>query len=86
MRHIFADRVYRGDKLRNAIAEFGRWMIEIVTRSERVGTFKPEPKRWVIERTLERSGAALAGRYLGLPPVCQCAIGFSARRRCVYGR
>jgi putative transposase len=51
LRHIFADRVYRGDKLRNAIAAFGRWMIEIVTRSERVGTFKPEPKRWVIERT-----------------------------------
>lgn len=52
LRHIFADRVYRGAKLRNAIAEFGRWVIEIVTRSERIGTFKPEPKRWVIERTL----------------------------------
>lgn len=51
LRHIFADRVYRGDKLRNAIAEFGRWAIEIVTRSEKVGTFKPEPKRWVVERT-----------------------------------
>jgi putative transposase len=51
LRHIFADRVYRGDKLRKAIAAFGRWTIEIVTRSERVGTFKPEPKRWVIERT-----------------------------------
>ncbi len=51
LRHIFADRVYRGDQLRNAIAAFGRWMIEIVTRSEKVGTFKPEPKRWVIERT-----------------------------------
>ena len=51
LRHIFADRVYRGDKLRNAIAAFGRWAIEIVTRSERIGTFKPEPKRWVIERT-----------------------------------
>jgi putative transposase len=52
LRHIFADRVYRGDKLRIAAAEFGRWVIEIVTRSEKVGTFKPEPKRWVIERTL----------------------------------
>jgi len=51
LQHIFADRVYRGDKLRNAIAEFGKWTIEIVTRSEQVGTFKPEPKRWVIERT-----------------------------------
>jgi putative transposase len=51
LRHIFADRVYRGKKLREAVAAFGRWTIEIVTRSEQVGTFKPEPKRWVIERT-----------------------------------
>jgi len=51
LRHIFADRVYRGEQLRNAIATFGRWTIDIVTRSEKVGTFKPEPKRWVIERT-----------------------------------
>ena len=51
LRHIFADRVYRGDKLRNAVAAFGRWTIEIVTRKQSVGSFKPEPKRWVIERT-----------------------------------
>jgi putative transposase len=61
LRHIFADRVYRGDKLHSAVAEFGRWTIEVVTRSEKVGTFsstfetccagfKPESKRWVIER------------------------------------
>jgi putative transposase len=52
LRHIFADRVYRGRKLLDAIAEFGKWTIEIVTRSQSVGTFKAEPKRWVIERTL----------------------------------
>jgi putative transposase len=51
LRHIFADRVYRGDKLINAIADLGKWTIEIVTRSQSVGTFKAEPKRWVIERT-----------------------------------
>jgi putative transposase len=51
LRYIFADRVYRGDKLLNAIAEFGKWTIEIVTRSQSVGTFKAEPKRWVVERT-----------------------------------
>jgi putative transposase len=51
LRHVFADRVYRGDKLRSAIADVGRWVIEIVTRIESVGSFKPEPKRWVIERT-----------------------------------
>jgi putative transposase len=51
LRHIFADRVYRGDQLRKAAAKFGRWRIQIVTRTERVGHFKPEPKRWVVERT-----------------------------------
>lgn len=51
LRHIFADRVYRGPKLLNAISELGKWTIEVVTRSQSVGTFKAEPKRWVIERT-----------------------------------
>jgi putative transposase len=51
LRHIFADRVYRGDKLLNAIAELGKWTIEIITRSQSVGSFKAEPKRWVVERT-----------------------------------
>lgn len=51
LRHIFADRVYRGQKLLDALADTGRWTIEIVTRSQSVGTFKAEPKRWVIERT-----------------------------------
>ena len=51
LQHIFADRVYRGDKLLNAISDLGKWTIEIVTRSQSVGTFKAEPKRWVIERT-----------------------------------
>jgi putative transposase len=51
LRYIFADRVYRGKQLPAAIAEFGKWIIEIVTRSQSVGTFKAEPRRWVIERT-----------------------------------
>ncbi len=51
LRHVFADRVYRGDKLLNAIADLGAWTIEIVTRSQSVGTFKAEPRRWVVERT-----------------------------------
>jgi len=52
LRYIFADRVYRGPKLLDALADLGQWVIEIVTRSQSVGTFKAEPKRWVIERTL----------------------------------
>jgi putative transposase len=52
LRYIFADRVYQGPKLLAAIADLGKWTIEIVTRSESVGTFKAEPRRWVVERTL----------------------------------
>ncbi|MGN8546158.1 IS5 family transposase [Bradyrhizobium sp. 13971] len=51
LRHIFADRVYRGPELLDAIADLGQWTIEIVTRSQSVGTFKAEPRRWVVERT-----------------------------------
>jgi putative transposase len=51
LHHIFADRVYRGPKLLGAIAETGPWTIEIVTRTHSVGTFRAEPRRWVIERT-----------------------------------
>ena len=51
LRHMFADRVYRGPKLLNAISDVGKWTIEVVTRTESVGAFKPEPRRWVIERT-----------------------------------
>jgi putative transposase len=51
LRHIFADRVYRGHKLTDALADLGTWTIEIVTRSQSIGTFKPEPRRWVVERT-----------------------------------
>lgn len=51
LRHVFADRVYRGSKLLDALADTGRWTIQIVTRSQSIGTFKPEPRRWVVERT-----------------------------------
>jgi putative transposase len=52
LRHVFADRVYRGPKLLNAISEVGKWTIDVVSRSQSVGTFKAERRRWVIERTL----------------------------------
>jgi putative transposase len=51
LRLIFADRVYRGPKLLDAINDLRRWTIEIITRSKSVGAFKPEPRRWVVERT-----------------------------------
>ena len=51
LRHIFADRVYRGPQLVNALPGSGKWEIEIVNRLQSVGTFVAEPKRWVIERS-----------------------------------
>ncbi len=51
LHHVFADRVYRGPKLLDAIAATGPWTIEIVTRTKSIGTFKAERRRWVIERT-----------------------------------
>jgi putative transposase len=51
LRHIFADRVYRGPKLLSEIGDPGEWTIEIITRSQSVGTFKAEPRRWVVERS-----------------------------------
>ena len=52
LRHIFADSGYRGKKLAAALAEFGSWAIEIITRSEPPRTFTVQRRRWVIERTL----------------------------------
>ena len=49
LRHIFADRVYRGNKLLDAISEVDH---RDLTRSQTVDTFKAERKRWVVERTL----------------------------------
>ena len=51
LRHIFADRVYRGDQLLNALADCGPWTIEIVQRPEGVKGFQLLPRRWVVERT-----------------------------------
>lgn len=51
LRHIFADRVYRGPQLREAMAPCGPWTIEIVERPKGVKGFALLPRRWVIERT-----------------------------------
>ena len=51
LRHILADRVYRGPKLIGALSEFGGFTIEIVKRPHGVKGFQLLPRRWVIERT-----------------------------------
>lgn len=52
LNHVFADRVYRGKQLIDAIAHCGPWTIEIVERPQGVKGFQLLPRRWVVERTL----------------------------------
>jgi putative transposase len=51
LRHILADRVYRGPKLLGALADCGPWNIEIVQRPPGTKGFQLLPRRWVVERT-----------------------------------
>jgi transposase len=51
LRHIFADGGYAGDKLKAALAEMGRWTVEIVRRCDTAKGFEVLPRRWVVERT-----------------------------------
>src|SRR6202140_1970626 len=52
LRHLFADSVYNGPNLRQALAKFGDWTIEIVKRAADAPGFQLLPPRWVVERTL----------------------------------
>jgi transposase len=52
LRHLFADSVYNGTNLREALAKFGKWTIEIVKRAADAAGFQLPPRRWVVERTL----------------------------------
>jgi putative transposase len=51
LRHVFADRIYRGNQLITALAHCGPWTIEIVERPQGVKGFQLLPRRWVVERT-----------------------------------
>jgi transposase len=51
LRHVFADRVYRGPQLQGAIADCGPWTMQIVERPPGVKGFQLLPRRWVVERT-----------------------------------
>jgi transposase len=51
LRHVFADRIYRGPQLVTALAPSGPWTIDIVQRPPGVKGFQLLPRRWVIERT-----------------------------------
>jgi putative transposase len=51
LRHIFADGGYAGGKLKDALAELGRWTVEIIRRCDTAKGFEVLPRRWVVERT-----------------------------------
>src|SRR6266851_5610447 len=51
LRHLFADSVYNGPNLREALVKFGDWTIEIVKRAADAAGFQLLPRRWVVERT-----------------------------------
>jgi transposase len=51
LRHVFADRIYRGKQLLDALSESGPWTVEIVERPQGVKGFQLLPRRWVVERT-----------------------------------
>lgn len=51
LRHLIGDGGYAGEKLRNALAQIGRWTIEIIKRSDQVRGFVVLPKRRIVERS-----------------------------------
>jgi transposase len=52
LRHLFADSVYNGASLQEALARVGNWTVEIVKRAVDAAGFQLLPRRWVVERTL----------------------------------
>lgn len=69
LRHVFADRIYRGQQLINALSHCGPWNIEIVERPKGVKGFQLLPRRWVVERTFAWCGRCrrLAKDFEGSP-------------------
>jgi transposase len=55
LRHVFADGGYAGDQLKAAIEDLGEWTIQIVKRSDIAKSFVLLPRRWVVERWLNRN-------------------------------
>ena len=51
LRHVYADGGYAGPKVRDALTDIGRWVIQIVKRSDTAEGFEVLPRRWVVERT-----------------------------------
>jgi putative transposase len=50
LRKVWADRGYAGQLLEKAKA-WGKWVLEIVKRSDKAPGFEVLPHRWIVERT-----------------------------------
>jgi transposase len=51
LRFVFADGGYAGDKLKDALAPMGKWILEIIKRSDTAKGFELLPRRWVVKLT-----------------------------------
>lgn len=51
LHRIFADRIYRGQQLRDSLADSGPWTIEIIESPKGLKGFQLLPRRWVVERS-----------------------------------
>jgi len=49
LRHLFADSVTTAPTCVEALANFGKWTIEIVKRAADAAGFQLLPRRWVVE-------------------------------------
>ena len=67
LRHLFADSVYNGANLRDALAKLGNWTVEIVKRAADAAGFQLLPRRWVVERSrLAQSKPPLGKGFRGV--------------------
>ena len=44
LRHVFAQESHTGDKLKNALRQFGQWIIEIIKRLDAAKSFEVSPR------------------------------------------
>ena len=58
LKRIWADTAYRAKRVAEAVAFWGRYVLEVVRRPDGVRGWVRRPKRWVVERTF-----AWLGRY-----------------------
>lgn len=56
LRHAFADGGYAGPRLKGALQKIGKFVMEIIKRTDGAKGFQVLPRRWVVERTFDWLG------------------------------